>query len=231
MIKLFQIYYNENQKSGLVDGFIPHLNENRSIYVENQCIYEIRQNKITKNTTHVGVFSHKFHDKILSKPTLKTISTCIMSNLDGDIFSPRLDTLWWSPLRQPRPLYFPNQCNIENLAIPFLRDLADVSVMKHSSIDLWIKSYPNPIYCNFWVAKKDIFIDYVDNFLTGVFKVIESYNRDNPIFTIDHNYPSPPPQIWKESTGFAGYPVITFIMERLINIYIQDRSLKHLAII
>ena len=231
MIKLFQIYYCKEQKNKLVDCFTPYLNKDKSIYVENQCIYDIRHNELTEDMSHIGVFSHSFHDKLLSKPTLKTISTCIMSNLDGDIFSPRLDTLWWSPIRQPRPIYFPNQCNSKNLAIPFLRDLADASIMKHSSIDLWIKSYPNPIYCNFWVAKKVIFIDYVDNFLTGVFKVIESYNRDNPIFTIDHNYPSPPPQLWKENTGFDGYPVITFIMERLINIYIQDRNLKHLAVI
>lgn len=231
MIKLFQIYYCKKQKNKLVDCFTPYLNKDKSIYVENQCIYDIRHNELTEDMSHIGVFSHSFHDKLLSKPTLKTISTCITSNTNVDIFSPKLQNYWWKPIRQARPLYFPNQCNIKRLAVPLLKDLAESGAIKQSSVELWKKTYSNIVYCNYWVAKKAIFIDYVDNFLDVVFNVVNSYNKDNPIFTIDPTYPNPPPEDWQKSTGFTSYPVITFIIERLINIYIQDRNLNHQAIL
>ena len=127
----------------------------------------------------------------------------------------------------PDPPYYPNQLNMKDLAIPFLNDMADLNIIKKSSIDLWTKPYPL-IFCNFWAAKQEVFIDYVDNFLSKVFELIESYDKDNWIFNACNRYPKPP-KAWQDSTGFSRYPIITFILERLINIYLQDRNLNHQA--
>lgn len=231
MIEIFQIYYQDSQQQNLVDGFIPYFNKKKSIFVENQCMYDIRHNNLSENASHVGVFSYKFHDKILSRPTFESISTCISSNSDVDIFSPKIKTLWWKPIRTPKPLYFPNQANMKKIIIPFLSDLADLNIIKRSSIDLWTEVCENPIYCNIWVAKKSIFIDYVDNFLDEVFKLIEKYDQLNPIFNMDTTYPCEPPLEWQDQTGFKSYPIITFTLERLINIYVGDRGLNHQAIL
>lgn len=230
MIKLFQIYYDHHQKKDLLEDFIPYMNKKKSMFVENQCIYDIRHDSCIKNASHLGVFSYRFHKKIYSKPTFKTISQHISSNPDVDIFSAKLENYWWSAIREPRPLCFPNQSNMKDLAIPFLKDLADLGVIKQSSIDLWTKVYDKSIYCNFWVAKKSVFIDYVDNFLEKVFDLILSYDKNHYVFSLEKKYGRPPID-WQESTGFSHYPIITFILERLINLYILDKNLNHKALI
>jgi len=231
MIKLFQTYYNDHQKNNLLEGFTPYLNEEKSILVENKCIFDIRHKFPMEDTSYVGVFSYKLHEKILSRPTFKTMSECISSNSDVDIFSNNINNLWWGPLRIPQPIYFPNQCNMKDLAIPLLTDLADLGVIKQSSIALWTKVYDKPIFCNFWVAKSSIFTDYVDNFLVKVFDLVDSYDKNHCVFTPDVGYPSEPPPEWQQATGLSHYPIITFILERLINIYMLDKNLNHQAIL
>ena len=70
------------------------------------------------------------------------------------------------------------------------------------------------------MAKKSIFIDYVDNFLDKVFKLIEKYDPHHPIFKMDFKYEDEPPLEWQAQTGFKRYPIITFALERFINIYV-----------
>tara|TARA_B110000483_G_C18125003_1_gene515247 strand:+ start:163 stop:858 length:696 start_codon:yes stop_codon:yes gene_type:complete len=231
MIKIFQIYYHENQQKDLLDGFTPYKNNKKNIFVENQCISDIRHDKLTSDVSHVGLVSHKFHDKVLHKPEYIDLCKTIEENLNADIFSPRLQGLWWSPIREPRPIYFPNQLNMKDLAMPLLNDMADLNIIKKTTIGLWQKNYKTPIYCNFWVAKKEVFINYVDSFLSKVFELIESYEKDNWIFTLNRSYAHPPPEEWQKSAGFEHYPAITFILERLVNIYLQDRNLNHQAIL
>jgi len=243
LIKIFQIYYNESQRGNLIDGFSPYLNKDKSIFVENQCISNIRHSNLIKNEGYIGTVSHKLHEKVLSKPTLQDITHHISLNPDCDIFSPAIKN-WYQPeLRQPRPLYHPNQLNMKELALPLLNDMADAGIIKSSSIGLWTKNYDKIIYCNYWIAKKEVFEDYIDSFLDKIIKTIKSYGKDNNIFisnsigetnsndiTVKDPYPRPPQQ-WQDATGFSHYPIITFILERLINLYILDRNLNHKAII
>ena len=226
MIKIFQIYYDNKQKQKLTKGFIPYLNQNKSIYVENQCISDIRHSDLIEDTDYIGTFSHSMNKKVF-KITFEGLCHSITSKPDGDIFSPAMKNWRWKPMRTPQYIYIPNQLNMKDLAIPFLNDMADLNIIKKSSIDLWTKPYPL-IFCNFWVAKKEVFIDYVDSFLSKVFELIESYDEDNWIFTPENGYPKPP-KLWQDSTGFLRYPIIVFILERLINIYLQDRNLNHQA--
>ena len=226
MIKIFQIYYDNKQKQKLTKGFIPYLNQNKSIYVENQCISDIRHSDLIEDTDYIGTFSHSMNKKVF-KITFGGLCHSITSKPDGDIFSPSPRNWRWKRMHNPHPPYFPNQLNMKDLAIPFLNDMADLNIIKKSSIDLWTKPYPI-ILCNFWAAKQEVFIDYVDNFLSKVFELIESYDKDNYIFNACNRY-SKPPKAWQDSTGFSRYPIIIFILERLINIYLQDRNLNHQA--
>jgi len=228
MIKIFQIYYDNKQKQKLTKGFIPYLNQNKSIYVENQCISDIRHSDLIEDTDYIGTFSHSMNKKVF-KITFGGLCHSITSKPDGDIFSPSPRNWRWEPMHNPHPPYIPNQLNMKDLAIPFLNDMADLNIIKKSSIDLWTKPY-TIIFCNFWVAKQEVFIDYVDNFLSKVFELIESYDKDNWIFNACNRYPKPP-KAWQDSTGFSRYPIIIFILERLINIYLQDRNLNYQAIL
>lgn len=230
MIELFQIYYKDEQKQDLVDGFIPYYNKKKSIFVESECMYDIRHNNLAENASHVGVFSYKFNSKLLKPKTFESICKAINSASQGDIFSPYPKSWGFKYLHSIRQLCFPNQMNMRNDAMPFLNDLADLNIFSKPLAKLWHR--PNHyIWCNFWVAKKEIFIDYVDNFLNKIFELINSYDKNHVIFKIDSEYPCTPPKDWQESTGFSNYPMITFILERLINIYVHDRNLNHQLIL
>lgn len=229
MIKIFQIYYDDEQKQNLIRGFIPYYNQGKSVYVENQCISDIRHSDLIKGADYIGTFSHRVNKKVF-KLSFEGVSQSIASKPDVDIFSPAMENLRFKPLNKPQPPYFPNHLNMKDLAVPFLNDMKDLNIIKKSSIDLWTKPYPI-ILRNYWIAKQEVFIDYVDNFLSKVFELIESYDNDNWIFTACKCYPNKPPRSWQETTGFLEYPIIVFILERLINIYLHDRNLNHQAIL
>ena len=228
MIKIFQIYYANEQKQKLTKGFIPYFNQGKSVYVENQCISDIRHSDLIEGADYIGTFSHKVN-KTVFKLSFEGVSQSIASKPDVDIFSPAMKNWRLRRLNKPRRPYFPNQLNMKDLAIPFLNDMKDLNIIKKSSIDMWTKPYPI-ILRNYWIAKQEVFIDYVDNFLSNVFELIESYDKDNWIFTASKEYPKPP-KAWQDGTGFLQYPIIVFILERLINIYLHDRNLNHQAIL
>lgn len=186
MIKIFQIYYDNEQKQNLTKGFIPYLNQEKSVYVENQCISDIRHSDLIEDADYIGLFSHRMNKKVF-EITFRSLCDSITSELDGDIFSPSQSNWRWKRLHKPVPPYFPNQLNMKDLA-------------------------------------------YVDYFLSKVFELIESYDKDNWVFAACKRYPKPPKE-WQDSTGFLRYPIIVFILERLINIYLQDRNLSHKPIL
>lgn len=238
--KIFQIYYKEEHKEKLCDNFIPYFNQKKSIFVENQCFIDIFQKKLIEDADYVGAFSYKFHDKVIHNPTYEDMVKIIESHTDIDIFSPRLRnyTIVSSPrdnfpkrlvfdrLDKFRKFTFPNQMDMETKALPLLRDMASQGIIKEESISLWGESYYRSVFCNFWIAKKDVFVDYVD-FLIKTISLIESYEKDNWLFTTDKTYPYAPPEDWASETQFKNYPIVTFILERMINLYILDRQLNH----
>mgnify|MGYP003627552038 CR=1 FL=1 len=231
MIKLFELFYDTTRKPRLT-GCIPYLNTDKSIYVENKCLVDIAKYEDLSGATHIGTISQKFHEKVLHKPTYKQICKTIKNNPNVDIFSPGPPINWWfEDIRVPRPLYWTNQCGIKEGALPLLNDMSDHGLISKTSIKYWTKNYNKAIYCNYWVAKKNIYIDYVQNFLLKVIEISSTYSPDHPMMRIDLDYPTPPPVEWQAATGLPGYPAITFILERLINMYVLDRKLNHKNII
>lgn len=234
MIKIFEVFYNTHKLpcEPSVPGFIPYLNIDKSIYLENQCLVDITKFEDLSNDTHVGVVGRKFHDKVTHRPSYDSICNTISNRPDVDIFSPGPPENWWfEDIQTPKPLYWTNQCGIKETAISLLQDIASAGLIDNKSINYWNIKYPKAIYCNYWIAKTGIFIDYTKNFLPNVFQIISTYGNDHPVMKIDSHYPDPPPEIWKQATGFANYPGVTFILERLINIYTLDRKLNHENII
>lgn len=224
--KVFQVYYKEDHKEHLIEGFTPYLNEKRSILVENECILDISNSDLIDDATHVGVFSYSANKKLKKELSFQEISKTISLNSEVDIFSINIKNWKWEQLNVPQPIYFPNPKNIKGIGMRFLRDLVKLGVLKESSIEFWLKTHKMPIWCNYWIAKKDFFINYSHKILKPAFDLIESYEKDNFVFR-DSNYGNIPPLEWRQTTGFSNYPLITFILERLINIFIINENIKH----
>ena len=228
-LKIYQIYYLSSQTSDIGTGFEPYYNKEKSIFQENLCISNIRHTKNLDKASYVGVFSYKFSKKIHHNPSFSKIFSIIKENPSAEIFSPRPRS-WFAVKHEKisRPIYFPEQQGTMATGKRFLSHLSQVGLISSDSVNSWTLPNKNNIYCNFWVGSKEFFLKYVDEFLDPVIDLIKSYPPDHNIFN-ETTYPTP--KAWQNITGYKNYPLITFILERLINVYIIDRKSRHLALI
>ena len=78
------------------------------------------------------------------------------------------------------------------------------------------------IYCNYFIAKKEVYLDYINKLMIPAIKLIET---DSELYEMSREAPktsySDPPRRFTEHTGFKYYPHLPFVLERLINVYLD----------
>lgn len=83
------------------------------------------------------------------------------------------------------------------------------------------------IYSNFWVAKHEIYVDYVNNTLIPAIEFLE--REENKWFTWrDAGYDKKgglKKEDLKKYTGLDYYPMIIFLLERLPSIWVDNKNL------
>jgi hypothetical protein len=83
------------------------------------------------------------------------------------------------------------------------------------------------IYCNYFIAKKEIWEDFVGNFMIPAIQEMKNDEQMKNIATADHaTYSLPLPQSFIDATGYDYYPTAPFMLERLINVYTVMKNLK-----
>jgi hypothetical protein len=83
------------------------------------------------------------------------------------------------------------------------------------------------IYCNYFIAKKEIWEDFVENFMIPVIQEMKNDERMKSIATTVHSaYQQDLPRSFIDATGYDYYPLAPFLLERLINVYTVMRNLK-----
>ena len=83
------------------------------------------------------------------------------------------------------------------------------------------------IYCNYFIARKEIWEDFVGNFVIPAIQEMEKDEYINSVATYPHkSYPRKLPRSFIDSTGFDYYPMAPFMLERLINVYVVMRNVK-----
>ena len=65
LAKVFQIYYNDDQKSRLLDGFSHFKNTRNNMFVENAVLMRAFNKIKDEDFQWFGGFSHKVHSKIV----------------------------------------------------------------------------------------------------------------------------------------------------------------------
>lgn len=161
---------------------------------------------------YVGFFSWKFRAKTgLNKRVL---------------FNLLLDNHYWN-------------YDVINLCEPLSKPYLEFTESNHKGFmelftslctDLGLKVYEpkHTIYSNFFIAKKDVFIEYrlllrsAIEFLETKYKV-EAWK--------DSGYKGLSPERLKEVTGLDYYTFHTFILERLLSVYIDNNNIKTLDLI
>ena len=81
-----------------------------------------------------------------------------------------------------------------------------------------------PIYSNFFIMKTELYKDYVNTVIKPAIELLETKYRD--LAWKNANYLAGlKPELLKEFTGLDYYTFHTFVLERLINQYIQNKDL------
>jgi len=227
--KVFQIYYDRNQKSNIQPGYIPYKNTKTSINFESGIIVDLlNSKKIISSTDWVGVFSWKMNQKIQGKPISYTnIQYHVNKYQDSDIISVKPDRYWYAPIRTPHKA---NQTNVDGLAfnqlIQALIRMHDMNIFEDEiDIDLLLKPQYH-IYCNYFIARLDVYVDFVKTYLEPVINFLSNDGIFKGVSESRSGYPYEPPEHFTKKTGFDYYPLRPFMLERLINVYRINKGLK-----
>lgn len=158
---------------------------------------------LSKTKGYFGVFSHKFPMKT---GFYKKIVLDILENEKADVVSfckPISNYLNWSEKQHPG----------------LLRLLAFVC----DKLNLKYKEPKNTIYSNFFVAKGDIYREYVNTIIKSAIQLMEENNYLKEMVWEDANYKSGmSPEQLKQQTGLDYYTFHTFILERLFSIWLEN---------
>ena len=203
---LYTIFYEDNQK---ID-FLPIKNKVNSIE-EKSYLFEhgvILKHVPKINAPYIGFFSHKFFQKtglnqefvIWALNKADIVSFCPPLNLPYLKFTETHHIGFYS--------LFKEVCSSIGLKVPKMTD--DIPT----------------IYGSFFVTKSEIYKDYVENCLKPAIDYIENCPHRHQFF-IDSGYKGLESKILREKTGLDYYPMITFILERLISVYVWNEKLSY----
>ncbi len=222
LAKVFQIYYNDDQKSRLLGGFSHFKNAQNDIFLENAVLIRIF-NKIKNENFHwFGGFSHKVCSKIGNHFNYEYLINKINEYSDSDIICPKPENNKISDrLKKPHHprILHPTSTNkgFWECIDLILKKLNIPNLLNGNHLDRDI----DMIYFNYFVIKKDLFADYMNNLLLPAINLMQF---DEDIIelcnlTSDYNSVHEFPEHLRTETAYSYWPHIPFILERLINIY------------
>lgn len=213
MTELYQIYYEESQLKDLYPCAIPYNNEGKlTVFFENAVIAE----RVMKTTADkIGITSWKLRMKqkmYVGRP--KEITQEVLEG-DYDILSFTKNTKYHTMLAaatQSHKFFQPT----------FDKILAAIGKSRPHEVK-------NPIYQNHFVARTDIYQDYVKNWLTPACEAIEGVPEIRELAYKDSNYSELSGQsaeILKNQIGMSYYPMVPFLLERLFSVYHNVNRIK-----
>lgn len=205
MTQIFQIYYNEKQLPKVLPFAIPHYNPGLTIFFENAVIKDLVS---TATSEKIGVCSWKLGDK-MRRLHLENL----LHKKDSD----------FQVLSLTR-----NSGRHQMLA---MANAWHPGFMKTIRL-LWEKlglKMPGeakyPIYQNHFIAKTEIYRDYVENFLAPAMEVTEKDEEIRNLMIQPSGYGKLNRQAdtrsVKQKLGLDDYPLSPFILERCPSLYFQ----------
>ena len=234
-IKAYQIYYDESQKDSLMDGFVPYFNEKATVELESGVICDLVNQGECSNCDWFGVFSWKVATK-LKGFDFERLKNMVDENGDCDLLVPNPSNYTLGGIKTPHRIQRKLNTGYRQTSKDFSTKRA-VELLLEKMIEHGIIKKPkrnflrivrNVVYFNAFLGKQSVYEDYVNSLLMPTIDLIKS---DKELYTklmTEHtpNYRIPPKK-FTEDTGLTHFPHVPFILERLINLYIDiNKDLK-----
>lgn len=216
-----QIIYDDIQAQHCYPFARIHKNETLTSLFENDIIRKLVPCSTGDN---IGVCSWRLAQKrgdmfqLINKAAL-TEQRLTEAEYDVAVLTPRSPN--HKPLMNAVQWHFPNWSEPFRVFKNFLRTDLGIRVPEELS---------NSIYENHFVAKREIYHEYVRNCLTPAIDFV----NNNELYLLDANYAkrksATERQAYFEITGRRDWPIAPFILERLFSIYCEGKGFKIIAL-
>ena len=209
-LEFIQIYFEDEQRDSLYDFATPYKNELLSDYFENRVIADLVPN-IDADLISVCSWrlKQKRGDMFRLEDKSLTVEKILNTDFDIAVLTPR------SP--NHKMLVMAPLWHKESWPVAFEEFKKFIKVPREIT---------NAIYENHFIAKKEIYHDYVSTCL----KPAIGFMSGKDCFFADAGYAkrkSPhEAQRYRDLTGRLDYPIAPFILERLFSIWIEGRGYK-----
>ena len=231
-LTFFQIYYREDQIEELYPFATPYFNKNLTSYFESSCILDLVP---SCGSDLISVCSWRLRRKRGDSSTegiLKRAGTfelteerILNTEYDIAVLTPR------SPSHRPLAMAA-NWHNVKGGEYTGAWTNAFTVLKKFLASDIGIKvpdELSNTIYENHFIAKREIYHNYVSQCLEPVLQFVE---REGGVFEADSGYidkkRNDPEAVkdYQRVSGRRDWPIAPFLLERLFSIWIEGKQFK-----
>jgi hypothetical protein len=228
-VDFYQIYFHEGQKSLLFPFAKPYFNEKLTVFFENSVISQLVP---ASNAEKIAVCSYALRKKInngipMRGQELGKTKDEILAEALGADFDVLALTRRQNPIKGLEGHFM--LAKMDNWH-PGSRETLNL-ILKAIGIEPFEnrREPKDPIYQNHFVARAEIYKEYVSSYLVPAMKVMENELRDRCYedsqyykLKTDPNYP----KLIKDQLGMDYVPLHTFLLERLFSCWIHGRGFK-----
>ena len=208
--KIYSIVYDENQLYEYEKYDNSHIKsyEDKSYLFEYNCLIDIIDN-FNINEDYLGIFSYKFPIKtgLFKKKLLKILK----DNPNQDIY-----------------IFCTNSNKLKGKYLSFTEKVhpgfLELFTVLCKDLNLQVKEPKYIVYSNFFIAKTDIYKEYINNIIKPAIELLETKYKEQ--VWKDSKYQGLGKEKLKQYTGLDYYPFHTFILERLFSIWIENKNYK-----
>lgn len=209
--ELVQIYYHEKQKIHCFPFSKLYYNESLTIYFENDPISKLVQE--TKSDK-IGVCSWKLKEKLRWYIGHRRELTQELLETDYEVMTFTRNTKYHR-FFQAADAWHPGFLEVLD------KILSKIGISRPGEVKI-------PIYQNAFIAKTEIYKDYVKNYLIPAMDCIKNDPEVNKMAMRDSKYSdltNQSAQHLKEKIGIEYYPLCPFILERLFSVYVHNKKI------
>lgn len=221
-LKVFQIYFKEEQLSSM--DYIPFLNDNCTPFFESEVIRTLIEKGEHKNTDYFGVVSYQLRNKLgYTKTKWKSLPN--IANHSTNEFTPEE---FEAELRKHQPDVMSFQRHQPHDPISYADNFHPKfsvffkNIMSEIGYEWKPTKFNNVFYCNYFVAKSDIYEDFVNNMLIPAMEVMKMM----PELFGNSGYNKQLPEKLKHDFGVNHYPFHSFLCERMFSFYVHLKNLN-----
>jgi len=238
-LKIYQIYYKEDHEANLDKDFVGLRNEFHFPGFESEIIFNFLENEEWKvDSDWIGFFSHSVGNK-LKNYSLKTIEEAIDKNPKSSIISPAINNYKIFPNTKTDKIHniLEDHPEIQLPYLQLLKNLYEHNILNKEFVMRELTFIKNPIYCNFWIARSDFYINFFKKIIGPILELYRSDSYVNFIMNKQSYYMNPykddenfetfkPSNAFIQSTGLEYFPCLPFCLERMINSVIIHDSIN-----